>query len=70
MSELVPTSRTLAALDLEHEHGRIAVGRRANLVILDAPSYTLLPYRMGTNLVHTVLVLGRFVVRNRRLVRD
>ncbi len=39
-----------------------------DLVILDAPSYTFLPYRMGTNLVHTVLVRGRVVVRNRRIV--
>ncbi len=64
------TRNAAAALDLEHEHGRIAVGRRANLVILDAPSYTFLPYRMGTNLVHTVLVRGRVVVRNRKIVRS
>ena len=39
-----------------------------NLVVLDAPSYLMLPYRMGTNLVHEVLVAGRTVVRRGRRV--
>ncbi len=63
------TRNAAAAVGREAEHGRIAEGRRANLVILDAPSYTWLPYRMGTNLVHTVLVRGRAVVKNGRLVK-
>jgi imidazolonepropionase len=61
------TRNAAAATGLEDEHGRIAAGRRANLVVLDAPSYTFLPYRLGTNLVHRVVVDGRTVVlRGRR----
>ncbi len=49
--------------------GRIAVGRPADLIVLDAPSYLFLPYRLGTNLVSTVLVAGRVVVKDGRRVR-
>src|SRR4029078_7739802 len=34
--------------------GRITTGARADLVVLDAPSYTHLVYRPGVPLVHTV----------------
>ncbi len=63
------TRNAAAAVGREDRHGRIAPKRRANFVILDAPSYTYLPYRMGTNLVHTVIVRGREVVRAGRLLR-
>lgn len=35
--------------------GMIAVGKRADLVILDAPSYVHLAYRPGVPLIHHVL---------------
>jgi imidazolonepropionase len=56
------TRNGAAACGLDEEHGRIARGRRANLVVLGAPSYTFLPYRMGTNLVREVYVDGAVVV--------
>ena len=62
------TRNAAAACGLEESHGRIAVGRPAHLVILDAPSYVHIPYRMGTNLVHQVLVQGRLVVDEGRIV--
>ncbi|HTL40021.1 MAG TPA: imidazolonepropionase [Pseudolysinimonas sp.] len=37
------------------ELGRLGVGSRADLVVLDAPSYVHLAYRPGVPLVHTVL---------------
>ncbi|HEX4489963.1 MAG TPA: imidazolonepropionase [Acidimicrobiia bacterium] len=40
------------------ELGRIAPGARADLVVLDAPSYTHLVYRPGVPLVHTVVERG------------
>ena len=62
------TRNAAAACGLEDTHGRIAVGRPAHLVVLDAPSYVHVPYRMGTNLVHQVLVSGRLVVHDGALV--
>ncbi len=64
------TRNAAAACGLQENHGRIAKGRPANLVVLDAPSYTFLPYRMGTNLVHQVFVNGRKVVKQGRRVRQ
>lgn len=63
------TRNAAAAVDRENRHGRVAPGRRANLVVIDAPSYTHLPYRLGTNLVHSVIVRGREVVRAGRLLK-
>jgi imidazolonepropionase len=41
--------------------GRIAIGMRADLVLLSAPSYLYLAYRPGVNLVHSVYKSGRAV---------
>ena len=39
--------------------GRLAIGSRADLVVLDAPSYTHLVYRPGMQLIATTLVAGQ-----------
>ena len=39
--------------------GRLAPGARADVVILDAPSYTHLVYRPGVPLVAATIVAGR-----------
>jgi imidazolonepropionase len=39
--------------------GRLAPGTRADLVVLDAPSYTHLVYRPGVPLVHRTITAGR-----------
>jgi len=62
------TRNAAAAIGEEARAGRIAVGRPADLVLLDAPSYVFLPYRLGTNLVSTVLVGGQVVVSGGRRV--
>jgi len=61
------TRNAAVATGLAETHGRIAVGRPAHLVILDAPSYVHLPYRLGTNLVWRVLIDGRTVAERGRL---
>jgi imidazolonepropionase len=48
------------ALDLP-DRGSVVAGARADLIILDAPSYRHLPYRPGTDLVRVVLKGGRVV---------
>jgi imidazolonepropionase len=44
------------------ELGRVAPGGRADLVVLDAPSYTHLVYRPGVPLIGAVFEAGRLVV--------
>jgi imidazolonepropionase len=51
------------SLRLASETGSIEVGKRADLVLLDAPNYLHAVYHFGVNLVRDVLRDGRFVVR-------
>jgi imidazolonepropionase len=46
------------AVGLGHEVGSLEPGKRADIIVLDIPSYQHLGYRFGANLVHTVLVGG------------
>ena len=39
--------------------GRLAVGQRADLVVLDAPSYLHLAYRPGVPLIHQTWIAGQ-----------
>ena len=41
-----------------HDIGRLAVGLRADLVVLDAPSYLHLAYRPGVPLIHQTWIGG------------
>ena len=50
------------AIGLADEVGSLEPGKRADLLVLDAPSYRYLPYRFGTNLVRTVIKNGRLLV--------
>jgi imidazolonepropionase len=49
------------ALGLGETVGSLEVGKRADVVLLEAPSYQHLAYRFGTNQVETVLVEGQIV---------
>ncbi len=54
------------SLRLAADIGSIEVGKRADLVLLDAPNYLHLVYHFGVNLVRDVLSDGAFVVRDQR----
>lgn len=46
------------AIGRGHEAGRIAAGRKADIVIWDAPNYLYLPYHYGVNHANTVIKDG------------
>jgi imidazolonepropionase len=58
------TINAACAVGLADQVGSLEVGKCADLLVLDAPSHTHLPYRFGENLVQTVVKDGRVVVRN------
>ena len=48
------------AMELEKDHGSIAVGKYANLIITHPiPSLAYLPYAFGSNLIDKVLIKGK-----------
>jgi imidazolonepropionase len=49
------------ALGLGDRVGSLEPGKRADLILLDVPSYQYLGYRFGTNLVRTVIAGGQIV---------
>ncbi len=53
------TRNAACAIGRDERFGRLAVGRIADLVVLDAPSHVHLSYRLGQNLVESVWVRGR-----------
>lgn len=51
-----------ASLQIAHETGSIEAGKRADLVLLDAPNYLHLVYHFGVNLVARVMRDGAWVI--------
>lgn len=60
------TINAAAALEREDVVGSIEEGKTGDLVILDAPTYTHIPYRLGVNPVWKVLKAGEVVVERGR----
>ncbi|MBS1588381.1 MAG: imidazolonepropionase [Bacteroidetes bacterium] len=51
-----------AALEMSHEVGSIAVGKKANLIVAGKiPSYQYIPYNFGNNPVERMLINGVFL---------
>jgi len=51
------------AVGLGREVGSLEVGKRADLLVLDAPNHRHVAYRMGARIVETVVRGGRIVWR-------
>jgi imidazolonepropionase len=63
------TINAAAAIGMQDRVGSLEVGKQADIVILDAPSYKHIPYRMGQGVVATVIKKGRLLVEEGRLLR-
>lgn len=57
------------AIRRAHEIGSIELGKKADLVVLDATDFRFLGYRFGTNMVDMVVKNGKMVVENGRLTK-
>lgn len=55
------------AVDRALDVGSLEVGKKADVVIFDAPNYAFLQYNFGVNLVETVVKKGKLVVKGGRL---
>lgn len=58
------TINAAQALNKEKEVGSIEIGKKADLIILSAPSYTHLTYHIAHNSVKRVIKNGKFVITN------
>ncbi len=58
------TLNAAAAIGRADELGSLEVGKRADVIILDAPTYQHVVYNFGVNPVHHVVKNGKIVVRN------
>jgi imidazolonepropionase len=65
-SEAIAASTINAAYSLElgDKIGSIEVGKQADILIMDMPSYKYLPYHLGSNCVDMVIKKGRVVFNN------
>ncbi len=58
------------AIGKAQEVGSLEVGKKADVVLWNAPNYTFLQYHVGVNMVDTVIKNGEIVVENRVVVQS
>lgn len=65
-SEAITASTINAAYSLElgNTIGSIEVGKQADILIMDMPSYKYLPYHLGSSCTETVIKKGKIVFQN------
>ena len=61
------TLNAAAAIGRAHELGSLEIGKQADLIVLDTPTYQHLVYHFGVNPVRNVVKNGREVLREGRL---
>lgn len=62
---LALTAKAARAVDRESEIGSITPGKRADIVVFQAPDFRYIPYHLGGDIVGTVIKRGRVVCDNR-----
>jgi len=55
------TINAARAIGMESEIGSIKEGKKADLLVVDAPSHTFVPYHFGVNLVEKVIKNGKVI---------
>jgi len=55
------TLNAAKALKMDDSIGSIEVGKKADLLIMNVPSHTFIPYKIGVNLVEKVIKEGRII---------
>ncbi len=58
------TINAAAAINLEHETGSITIGKKADLLIWDIPSYNFIPYHFGSSYLETVIKAGKIIFQS------
>jgi imidazolonepropionase len=58
------TINAAAAINLEQEVGSVTVGKKADLLIWDIPSYKFIPYHFGSSHLDTVIKAGKVIKSN------
>jgi len=59
------TKNTAYAMGIEKTHGSIAKGKIANIFITtEIPTYEFMPYAYGSNLIDTVFLKGKEIIKN------
>jgi imidazolonepropionase len=48
--------------------GSLEAGKKADIIVLDAPNHKFLGYRFGTNLIDKVIKNGKLVVNEGKMV--
>ncbi len=62
---LAATTNSAYAINLSHETGSIAIGKKANLFITKGiASYSFLPYSFGSNLADKIILNGKLIDTN------
>lgn len=59
------TANAAAAVGAAERIGSLEAGKQADIIILEEPSHLFLPYRVGMNLVETVIKKGNVVWQNK-----
>jgi imidazolonepropionase len=57
-------------VDRAGEIGSLEVGKKADIVIFDAPNLEYIIYHFGINHVHTVIKSGKIVVENGKIIKN
>ena len=62
------TYGSACALKREESIGSIEVGKQADIIILDMPTYEDIAYRLGENPVETVIRHGKISVQSNTII--